>query len=85
MATSGSPAAAPMDSIWRTTPSPHLPATYAQNAWPHRYGKYFGLSSSLMVGSCSSRAASRSHIAVFESTAPMDRYSAIPSMNHSGR
>ncbi len=85
MATSGSPAAAPIESIWRTTPSPHLPATYAQKAWPQRYGKYLGLFSSLMVGSDSERAASLSHIAVFESTAPIDRYSAMPSMNQRGR
>ena len=30
------------------------------------------------------RTASRSHIAVFGSTGPSDRYSAMPSMNHSG-
>ena len=37
-----------------------------------------------MSGSFSRRAASRIHIAVFGSTGPIDRYSAIPSMNHSG-
>ena len=35
-------------------------------------------------GSFSRRAASRIHIAVCGSTGPIDRYSAIPSMNHSG-
>ena len=38
-----------------------------------------------MSGSFSRRAASRIHIAVWGSTGPIDRYSAIPSMNHSGR
>ena len=37
-----------------------------------------------MSGSFSRRAASRIHIAVFGSTGPIDRYSAMPSMNHSG-
>ena len=36
------------------------------------------------VGSCSRRVASRIHIAVSGSTGPTDRYSAMPSMNHSG-
>ena len=36
------------------------------------------------MGSWSSRAASLSHIAVLESTGPIDRYSAMPSMNHRG-
>ena len=38
----------------------------------------------LDVGSFSRRAASRIHIAVCGSTGPIDRYSAMPSMNHSG-
>ena len=74
-----------VDSITPTTSSPHRPPTYDQNAWPQRYGKYFGLSSSLICGRVSSRAASRIHIAVCASTGPIDRYSAMPSMNHSGR
>src|SRR5436190_13064132 len=37
-----------------------------------------------MVGRCPSNAASRSHIVVCGSSGPIDRYSAMPSMNHSG-
>src|SRR5947208_4426367 len=37
-----------------------------------------------MVGKWPSSDASRSHIEVCGSIGPMDRYSAIPSMNHSG-
>ena len=37
-----------------------------------------------MVGSFSRRAASRIHIAVWGSTGPTERYSAMPSMNHRG-
>jgi hypothetical protein len=37
-----------------------------------------------MVGRSLRSAASRSHIAVFGSSRPSDRYSAIPSMAHSG-
>src|SRR5262245_38960692 len=65
-------------------PSPHRPPTYAQNAWPQRYGKYSGFERSATVGSLPLRTASRSHIAVCVSTAPSDRYSARPSMAHSG-
>ena len=68
-----------------TTASPYLPAMNAHSAWPYRYGKYLGLSSSSTVGSFSRRAASRIHIAVCGSSGPIDRYSAIPSMNQSGR
>ena len=38
-----------------------------------------------MSGSFSRRAASRIHIEVCGSTGPIDRYSAMPSMNQSGR
>src|SRR5206468_9121411 len=48
-----SPADAASDNICRITSSPNRPPTYAQNAWPHRYGKYFGLSRSSIVGSFS--------------------------------
>ena len=71
-----------------TARSPYRAPMYAQNAWPQRYGKYFGLSRSLMAGSlCLSfswRTASRIHMAVFESTGPSEKYSAMPSMNHNG-
>ena len=48
-------------------------------------GKKSGSSSLSIDGIASREAASRTHIAVFESTGPSDRYSAMPSMNHSGR
>ena len=38
---------------------------------------------SLSFGSAD-RTASRNHMAVLASTGPIDRYSAMPSMNHSG-
>ena len=70
--------------ILPTTSSPKRPAMYAQNAWPNRYGKNRGSLSCRMVGSFSCTAASRIHIAVCGSAGPTDKYSAIPSMNHSG-
>jgi hypothetical protein len=51
IAKSTSPDAAPSVSIRRITSSPYVPATYAQNAWPQRYGKYFGLFNSSIEGS----------------------------------
>src|SRR4029453_1189370 len=80
-----SPAAPPVDNISGIRSSPYVPPTYAQNACPQRYGKYFGLSRSLMAGSRSCLAASRIHIAVLGSAGPSERYSAMPSMNQRGR
>lgn len=51
---------------------------------PTSNGKYLGSSSLSMYGSFSRRAASRSHIAVFVSTGPIERYSAMPSINQRG-
>ena len=52
---------------------------------PKRYAKYFGLRViSFSVGFSSLRMWSRSHMAVWGWSRPMDRYSAMPSTTHSG-
>ena len=66
--------------------SPHFPPTYAQSAWPYRYGKKRGsVVSCLTVGNLFRITASRIHIAVRGSLRPNEKYSAMPSMSHPGR
>ncbi len=64
--------------------APYSSTKCDQTAAPQRYGKYRGDDRSLMDGRMPEATASRIHIAVWGSSAPSVRYSAIPSRNQSG-
>src|SRR5690554_1556791 len=65
--------------------SPHVFPIMDQKACPYRYGKYFdSVDNCFNVGKSSFTSASRIHIAVFGSTLPIEKYSAMPSIIHKG-